>query len=484
MRLRRADGEFRWHHARCEPLRDRQGRIIQWYGLSVDIDERKKAEDLLRRSEAYLAEAQRLSHTGSFGWTPSTASLSGQTKPIASSSTIRAVKPTIDSVVQRVHPHDRALAQQVIDRASQTGADFEHEYRLLLADGRVKHVHAIAHAVQNASGNREFIGAVTDITERKTTEEQLRWSAQELQRSEFYLAEGQRLGQAGSWAFNPSGFFEYWSRELFQIYGLDPQTGAPTLEQYLATIHPQDRDFMAETIKRMCEQGSGCDVKKRIARPDGAVRYIRCVGIPVLDNGALKRFLGTAMDVTEQEQLIQESQRREAYLAEAQRLSQTGSWAWSPDQDIRYWSEECYRVLSFDPQDGLPRFEEFFQRIHPDDQPGFRELIQTAIREKAEWEADYRIVHLDGPVRDIHVVGHPVLSTSGHLVEFVGTVIDVTERRRAEQERARLRQLETDLAHINRVSTLGEMAASLAHEITQPIASRAQQRSRGPKFSR
>jgi C4-dicarboxylate-specific signal transduction histidine kinase len=117
----------------------------------------------------------------------------------------------------------------------------------------------------------------------------------------------------------------------------------------------------------------------------------------------------------------------------------------------------------------LPRFEQFFQRIHPDDQPSFRELIQTAIREKAEWEADYRIVHLDGAVRDIHVVGHPVLSTSGHLVEFVGTVIDVTERRRAEQERARLRQLEADLAHINRVSTLGEMIASLAHEVNQPI---------------
>jgi C4-dicarboxylate-specific signal transduction histidine kinase len=117
----------------------------------------------------------------------------------------------------------------------------------------------------------------------------------------------------------------------------------------------------------------------------------------------------------------------------------------------------------------LPRFEEFFQRIHPDDQPGFRELVQTAIREKSEWETDYRIVHPDGPVSDIHVVGHPVLSTSGHLVEFVGTVIDVTERRRHEEERARLRQLEADLAHINRVSTLGEMAASLAHEITQPF---------------
>jgi PAS domain S-box-containing protein len=431
-----------------------------------DLAER---EGRLRRSEAYLAEAQRLSHTGSFGWKPDSGEIVWSDETYRIFEYDPAVKPTIDSVLQRVLPYDRALVQQVFDRASQTGTDFEHEYRLLLASGRVKHVHAIAHALRDASGNREFIGAVSDITERKTTEEQLRRSAQELQRSEFYLTEGQRLGQAGSWAFDPSGFFEYWSRELFQIYGLDPQMGAPTLAQYLAAIHPEDRDFMAETIEKMCEQGSGCDAKKRIIRPDGAVRYIRCVGIPVLDNGVLKRLLGTAMDVTEQEQLTQELRRREAYLAEAQRLSQTGSWAWSPDSDIRYWSEECYRVLSFDPQDGLPRFEDFFQRLHPDDQPGFRELIQTAIREKSEWETDYRIVHPDGPVRDIHVVGHPVLSTSDHLVEFVGTVIDVTERRRAEQERTRLRQLEADLAHINRVSTLGEMLASLAHEITQPF---------------
>jgi PAS domain S-box-containing protein len=169
---------------------------------------------------------------------------------------------------------------------------------------------------------------------------ELQRSTQELQRSEFYLAEAQRLGHTGSWAFNLPKSFEHWSRELFQVYGLDPQKGAPSLEQYLATIHPQDRDFMAETVKRMCEQGSGCDLTKRIIRPDGAVRYIRCVGIPVLDNGVLKRFLGTAMDVTEQEQLTQELQRREAYLAEAQRLSRTGSWAWSPDTDARYWSEE------------------------------------------------------------------------------------------------------------------------------------------------
>jgi PAS domain S-box-containing protein len=258
---------------------------------------------------------------------------------------------------------------------------------------------------------------------------------------EFYLAEGQRLAHTGSWAFNAAGF-EYWSPELFRIYGLDPSGKPPTVEEYLDLVHPEDREFMEQGIQKMLADHRQFDFTKRIVRPDGKTRFVRCVGVPRTHGETFLGFVGTGMDVTEQQQLTQELQRREAYLAEAQRLSQTGSWAWSPDHDIRYWSEECYRVLSFDPRDGLPRFEDFFLRIHPDDQPGFRELTETAIREKADWEADYRIVHPDGPVRDIHVLGHPVLSTSGHLVEFVGTVIDVTERKRAEEE---LRRSEMEL---------------------------------------
>ena len=168
----------------------------------------------------------------------------------------------------------------------------------------------------------------------------------------------------------------------------------------------------------------------------------------------------------------EESLRRsEGYLAEAQRLSHTGSWASIPAMgEIRYMSEECYRVLGFDPRGGQPRYEEFSERVHPDDQAKVREAVEMAGRERAEFEMDYRILHPGGEIRDIHVVGHPVLGQSGDPVEFVGTVIDITERKRAEEERERLRQAQADLAHVNRVTTMGELTASVAHEVNQPIA--------------
>jgi PAS domain S-box-containing protein len=132
---------------------------------------------------------------------------------------------------------------------------------------------------------------------------------------------------------------------------------------------------------------------------------------------------------------LAETARREseAYLAEAQRLSHTGSWAWVPATgEIRYWSEETYRVLGFDPDAGPPRFEKFFGRLHPEDQGRVRELFGKAIAQNADFETDYRVVHPTGAVKEIHAVGHPVCDETGHLVEFVGTVIDITESKRSE----------------------------------------------------
>jgi PAS domain S-box-containing protein len=175
-------------------------------------------------------------------------------------------------------------------------------------------------------------------------------------------------------------------------------------------------------------------------------------------------------EIAKHNQVEAELRLSETYLAEAQRLSHTGSWAWSPPPgDIRYWSEECYRVQGFDPKGGQPRFEEFLQRVHPEDQARIADVIERAVREKEDFEFDYRIIHPGGEIRDARSLGHPILGPSGDLVEYVGTIIDVTDRRQAEKERERLREAQADLARVSRMTAMGELTASLAHEVNQPI---------------
>ncbi len=586
-RIIRPSGELRTVHSQGDLEIDESGRPYRMFGTVQDITDRKHAEGALQRSQFYHNEGQRLAHMGSWAfnatgfeyWSSELFRIHGldpSGKP-----------PTVEEYLALVHPEDRAFMKQGIAKMLDDHLAFDFTKRIVRPDGEIRHVRCVGVPVTQGGTFQGFLGTGMDVTEQERLTEELRLSEQ-------YLSEGQRLAQMGSWAFNPSGFFEYWSQELFKIYGLDPQKGAPTLEQYLATVHPQDRDFMAETIKRMNAERSGCDVKKRIVRPNGELRYIRCAGIPVVEGEVLKRFLGTAIDITEQELLTHELERRqaylaeaqrlshtgsfgwnvasgeiycseetyrifeygravkptlelvlqrihpgdrdlvqqaldrasearaefdfehrllmldgsvkhlhvsarvsdtssgslqymgavtdvtaarqaeqtvresEAYLAEAQRLSHTGSWAWSTaNGEMRYLSEECYRVLGFDPHGGQPRFKAFFLRIHPDDQVSFWETLQKAKAEKTEFELDYRILHPGGDIRDIHVVGHPVLSPSGDIVEFVGTMMDVTERKRAEA----LREGESRILEmIARDAPLQEILESLVRVVEAQFA--------------
>ena len=159
--------------------------------------------------------------------------------------------------------------------------------------------------------------------------------------------------------------------------------------------------------------------------------------------------------------------RSETYLAEAQRLSHTGSWAFNvTTREIVHWSQEYFRIFGLDPKDGMPSFETLFRRIHPDDRARASEVMERGIRDRNDYEQDFRIVLPDGTTRYMHAIGHPVFNSSGDPVEFMGTVMDVTERKRTEEA---LRKTQAELAHVARVATLGEMSASIAHEINQPL---------------
>jgi len=178
VRLRRSDGVYRSFLCRGVPLSDGGGKLVKWYGQTTDIEDRKQAEQKLRQSEAYLAEAQRLSRTGSFGWNVATGELIWSDETFCIVGYDRTIKPTLELVFKRIHPEDVGYVKQTLDRVTREETNLDFEHRLLMPDGSVKHVHVLARPVKTEAGALEFIGAVMDITERKQAAETLRASEQ------------------------------------------------------------------------------------------------------------------------------------------------------------------------------------------------------------------------------------------------------------------------------------------------------------------
>ena len=162
-------------------------------------------------------------------------------------------------------------------------------------------------------------------------------------------------------------------------------------------------------------------------------------------------------------------ERSEAFLAEAQRLSHTGSWHWDIGAGKVVGSKECFAIFGVDSETNEGSYTSFMERVYPEDRRNVEERVLAAVNEKRDWELEWRLLLPGGVIKHIHDIGHCRVSESGG-VEYIGTAMDITERKRAEQERERLRQVLADLAHINRVSTMGELTATLAHEIKQPIS--------------
>ncbi len=342
-----------------------------------------------------------------------------------------------------VHPEDVEGIVAKWRACLATGEIFEYETRVRRADGEYRWMFHRKVPLRDANGNIvKWYGSSLDIEERKTAEEQLRHNAQELQRSEFYLAEGQRLAHMGSWAFDPDGF-HYWSPELFRMHGLDPAGKPPSVQEYLDCVHPQDRESMADLIKGILAKASSFDATKRIVRPNGEVRYIRCVGAPVGENQSLKKYVGSALDVTGHELLTQELRSREAYLAEAQRLSHTGSFGWKPDTGEIVWSDETYRIFEYD-RSVKPTIDSVVQRVHPQERADFQKVIDGASRGATDFEHTYRLLLPDGRVKHVHALAHVVQDASGNH-EFVGAVTDVTTAKQAEEN---VRQSESELRQI------------------------------------
>jgi PAS domain S-box-containing protein len=427
--------------------------LTSWIDRGFAAQTLELQEEKLQRSEAYLAEAQRLSHTGSFGWRPSTGEILCSEETFRIFQYDRAAKPTVELVLQRVHPEDVDLVKHTIERASQDGKDFEHEYRLMMPDSSVKYVHVMAHALSHESGGVEFVGAVMDVSDRKRAEEELR-------RSEALAEQRLRLVVDTTPAMintlRSDGYLDYVNKGWLDYFGFSLETALDRADvmkmsppskadmygsEWQPVIHPEDLPAFTDHWKSMLVSGKPGEREARVRRFDGVYRWHLFRAVPLCDEtGKPVKWYASAFDIEDRKNAEEALRRSEGYLAEAQTLTRTGSWAWNvATRQSVYWSQENYRLFGFDPEGGIPSDEAFYQRVHPEDRDRVRkEVFVERPNEGSDFDVVFRVALPGGAIKYIRSTGHPVRNTSGDLVEYVGTSIDVTERKRADEERERL----------------------------------------------
>jgi PAS domain S-box-containing protein len=325
MRLRRADGEFRWHDARCEPLRDQQGRIVQWYGLSVEIDEAKKAEGRLRHSEAHLTEAQKLSHTGSWVYDAITMRYlywSDECYRIWGFDPLLGL-PSRESLWQRIHPDDRGRVWETLQEVLRQKNNLVTEFRILLPDGTIKYLEATSYHVFSPLGALvEAISTHVDVTERKRAEQALRES--EAKFRDFAETASDWFCEMG-----PDYKFTLLSENAFGSGSAD-RIGTACWDHALdLETEPEKWRLLQETV---FSRKPFRDFVYRAMSSDGSPMYVRASGKPLFDaNEEFRGYRGTCTDVTalrtiEAEARESERRYREAQLelAHAHRVATTG----------------------------------------------------------------------------------------------------------------------------------------------------------------
>src|ERR1700681_3310237 len=428
-RFRRFDGEFRWFLFRGSPLRDRSGKVAKWYGTNTDLEERKRAEEALRKSEERWRSVFENSAIG-------VAVTDLNARYLATNNVYQTIVGYTEEELRALdflslthEDYREANGALITELVEGKRRQFQIEKKYRRKDGSLVWVSNNVSLVPGTERVPRFIMALSeDITQRKRAAEKLR-------RSEGDLLDAHRMRRTGSLRVEISSGTVTASPQVFRIFGVMPGEDTSTPEFWLGRTHPDDQKRVRELFDRSITQKTDFDTDYRIVLPDGAIKYLHSIGHPSLnESGNLVEFGGTIIDITDRKQREEALRRSEGYLAEAQKLSHTGSWAAQVSQKENvywsnvYWSKEMYRIFGLDPGPTPPSPIEFVRRLHPEDAPYHPGVVERAIRDGTDFEMDFRLLLPDGSAKYIHVVGHPVVNGSGDVIELVGTTMDVTEQ--------------------------------------------------------
>ncbi|HEY9401523.1 MAG TPA: PAS domain-containing protein [Pyrinomonadaceae bacterium] len=465
VRVRRSDGIYRWVESRVAPLRDKNGQVVRWYNLLIDIDERKHAEEALTASERNLKLT--IDTIPAMAWS----ARPDGTAEFFNQHYLDFVGLSAEQAggwgwTAALHPDDLGSLSATWQRSLATESPGEAEARLRRHDGAYRWFLFRTHPLRDESGRVvKWYGTNTDIDDRKRAEAQRDRTIEELQAQQELLDLAQKSARAMAFDWYVQQEVNIWSPEQEALYGLPPGSFDGTYQSWKKLIYPPDWPLLLKAIKHAHETGVVAS-EFRVAWPDGTLHWLATNGRMFFDEqGKPFRMVGFTSDVTPRKLAEQDLRRSEAFLAEAQHLSSTGSFSWHVATDVITWSEHLYRIYEL--EIGVPvTLGLIRQRVHPDDLTLYEKMVEQARNGGNDFEWQYRLLMPDHSIKYLHAVAHATHDQDGEL-EYIAAIQDVTERRLSEETLGNLR---SELAHVSRVATLGALTASIAHEVNQPLS--------------
>ncbi len=396
-----------------------------------------------------------MSLVGTWEWDPKTDTASW------SAELYRIVGRDLSLLPPRFAEHSRLCTPEswnrlnaAVETCLQAGTPFELDLEIVRPDGSARWILNCGEAVRDARGNvTRLRGTIQDITERKQAEQAIR-------QSDNWLDNATRIAHLGAWNWNIVDQSEIWSDEQFRIFGLVPGTGQPTFQTFLQALHPEDRDRIMQAIEKTLAGESPYEIEYRIVRPNGEVRHLVGKGEVYRDaSGRPVRLVGTALDITESKRTEEALRLRERELQEAQRMAHIGSWHWEPKSDTVTWSEELYRIAGRDSRLPAPSYREHAQCYTPESWDRLKHAVEEALKSSTPYELDLELMRPDGSTRWIIARGEAGRDAHGNIIELRGTVQDITERKRLEEELMQAQKLEA----------IGRLAGGVAHDFNNML---------------